>query len=269
MGADLAAIEGSGPNGRIVAADVLAAARTEKATAPSTDARAHAVHRRAPSSTHAAMARRLSASKHGIPHFYLASEVEVSALQAARAAANATANGTHLTITDYVVAAAGRALRDVAEANTVWAEGELVTYTASDVGLAIATPQGLYAPLLRDVGDMALEQVAVASRDLVRRAHAGVLTAADMDGAAITVSNAGMHDVTWMAPIIAPGQSAILGVGSVRQLFRPDTEGRPTLHREITLVLAADHRVFDGVGALLLLNAIAGYLRSPEQLATS
>ena len=82
----------------------------------------------------------------------------------------------------------------------------------------------------------------------------------------MTLSNAGMHDVTWMTSIIPPGQSAILGAGSVRSVFRPDAHGRPVLAREMGLVLSCDHRVFDGVSGLALLNRIRAALRRPLNL---
>lgn len=75
-----------------------------------------------------------------------------------------------------------------------------------------------------------------------------------------------MHDVTYMTSIINPGQSTILGVGSIREVFRPNEHGQPVLHREIGLVLAADHRLFDGVGALEFLNAIVSSIENPLSL---
>ena len=87
-----------------------------------------------------------------------------------------------------------------------------------------------------------------------------------MAGGAITVSNAGMHDVSYMTSIINPGQSMILGVGSVRQLFRPDDAGQPALRREMGMVLSADHRVLDGVAALQFLKRVVGALEQPLAL---
>ncbi len=145
-------------------------------------------------------------------------------------------------------------------------DGESPNYATADVGIAVDAPQGLYAPLLRDAGAKSLDAIARESRALAERARAGTLAADDMTGGAITVSNAGMHNVTWMSPIIAPGQSAILSAWRACGRFRPDPKGRPTLRREMGLVLAADHRVFDGVSALALLNRIIEYLQSPERL---
>src|SRR5690606_8534189 len=95
------------------------------------------------------------------------------------------------------------------------------------------------------------------------KAQAGRLAAADMAGGAITVSNAGMHDVTYMASIINPGQSMILGAGSVRGVFRPDASGQPVLRHELGMVLSADHRVLDGVTALQFLKHVVRALERP------
>src|SRR5690606_15386817 len=98
------------------------------------------------------------------------------------------------------------------------------------------------------------------------RAKDGRLGMEDMGHAAITVSNAGMHNVTYMCSIINPGQSMILGVGSVKGVFRPDDSGQPVLHQEMGLVLSADHRVTDGVRALAFLNSVVQFLEQPLML---
>jgi pyruvate dehydrogenase E2 component (dihydrolipoamide acetyltransferase) len=89
---------------------------------------------------------------------------------------------------------------------------------------------------------------------------------ADLEGGSITVSNAGMHNVTYMTSIINPGQSMILGVGSIRSVFRPDAAGQPVVRQELGLVLSVDHRVSDGVGALRYLNLIVDLLQHPARL---
>jgi pyruvate dehydrogenase E2 component (dihydrolipoamide acetyltransferase) len=124
----------------------------------------------------------------------------------------------------------------------------------------------LLAPVLRAAGHLSLDELAAVATALVERTRQGRLKPDDLVGGALTVSNVGMHDVTYLTPIIHPGQSAVLGVGSIRQVFRPDASGAPVLRHEIGLVLAADHRVFDGVGAAALLNRIAHYLERPALL---
>lgn len=271
QGVDLAAVRGTGPNGRIKAIDVEAAA-----TAPAAEAQPQprsppaaalpAASRSRPSSTHAAMARRLAEVKHGVPHFYLSTEIEVSALLRLRAELNADAALPRLTLNHFVLAATGRALLDQPKMNRVWADGELLAFADTDVSMAVETDAGLLVPVVRNAGARPLDEVAADARRLVERARAGRLSADDVSGAAIAVSNAGMHDVTWVTSIINPGQSAILGVGSVREIFRPGADGAPELRREMGVVLSADHRVHTGVEGLAFLAALKRHLESPMRL---
>jgi pyruvate dehydrogenase E2 component (dihydrolipoamide acetyltransferase) len=136
----------------------------------------------------------------------------------------------------------------------------------SDVGVAVHTERGLLAPVLRDAGRLSLVALARQANTLAERARAGRLAADDMAGGAITVSNAGMHGLTAMSSIIVPGQAMILGVGGVRELFRPGAQGQPALQREIVLTLSLDHRVLDGVAGAALLNAMVEGLTHPTRL---
>ena len=271
QGVDLAAVRGTGPNGRIKAVDVETAA----AAAPAAEAQPQppappparpAAARTRPSPTHAAMARRLAEVKHGVPHFYLSTEIEVSALLKLRAELNADEALPRLTLNHFVLAATGRALLDQPTMNRVWADGELAAFADTDVSMAVETDAGLVVPVVRNAGSRPLDEVAADARRLVERARAGRLSADDVGGAAIAVSNAGMHDVTWVTSIINPGQSAILGVGSVREIFRPDADGAPALRREMGVVLSADHRVHTGVEGLAFLAALKRHLESPMRL---
>ena len=272
-GVDLSAVTGSGPRGRIKAVDVeraaasLAATPTDVRPVDTTASAARPVRSR-PTPTQAAMARRLSAVKQGVPHFYLSTEVEVSALLRLRADLNADASWPKLTLTHFILAAVGRALAAHPGINRVWDEGEIVASASTDVSLAVETGGGLYVPVVRNCGGDSLDRIAAASRAIVDRARIGRLSAAEMEGAAIAVSNAGMHDVTWLTPIINPGQSAILGIGSVRELFRPDAAGNPALRREIGLVFSGDHRVHTGVEGLAFLNSLKALLETPARLLT-
>lgn len=272
-GVDLAGIAGSGPRGRIKAIDVERAAASLAATPADvrpvdTTASAARPVRSRPTPTQAAMARRLSAVKQGVPHFYLSTEVEVSALLKLRTDLNADASWPKLTLTHFILAAVGRALAAHPGINRVWDDGEIVAYASTDVSLAVETDGGLYVPVVRNCGGDSLDRIAAAARAAVDRARIGRLSAAEMEGAAIAVSNAGMHDVTWLTPIINPGQSAILGVGSVRELFRPDAAGNPALRREIGLVFSGDHRVHTGVEGLAFLNSLKALLETPTRLLT-
>lgn len=269
LGVDLKTIKGSGPYERIKAADVQTAAALKSMAAAQPEAPVRAAEqgsRVAPTSVQATIARRLTAAKQQIPHFYLSVDVTVSRLLELRAELNALEGSVRLTLNHFIVAAVGRTLYDLPESNRVWADDAIESFTGSDVGVAVNTDRGLFVPVVRDAGRLPLAELARGTQKLVERARGGKLTAQDMSGGAITVSNAGMFNVKYMTPIINPGQAMILGVGSVIQTFRPDAGGRPELRDEIGLVLACDHRIMDGVSGLKVLNRIAGYLEQPMRI---
>ncbi|MCW5672374.1 MAG: 2-oxo acid dehydrogenase subunit E2, partial [Hydrogenophaga sp.] len=259
-GIDLSAVAGSGPRGRIRAADLPAVASASAAAVPVPVVDGAL---RAPTSTEQTIARRLVAAKQEIPHFYLSVEAEVSALQQLRAELNAAQTEVRFTLNHFIVAAVGRALAQMPQVNRVWTADGILSLPSADVGMAVHTGRGLMVPVLRDLGRQPLASVAREAAAAASRAQAGRLAAAEMAGGAITVSNAGMHDVTYMSSIINPGQAMILGVGSVRGVFRPDADEQPVLRREIGLVLSADHRVLDGVTALQFLKRVVGALERP------
>lgn len=279
LGVDLAAVTGSGPRGRIKVADVEAAAQTRPTPRPAPQpvpqapkVEAPAGERSKPTTLQATVARRLTAAKRDVPHFYLAAEAEVTELAALRDRLNADAEGglPRISMTHLVLAAVGRALAAMPEMDRVWDDepsgGAILALGRGDIGMAVDTPRGLVAPVLRGAAALPLDRLAAEAASLTRRARDGRLTEEDFQGGAVTVSNAGMHNVTYMTSIINPGQSSILGVGSVRSVFRPDAAGAPVLKRELGLVLSADHRLFDGVTALAFLNRIIAGLERPLRL---
>lgn len=266
-GIDLRRVQGTGPGGRIKAGDLRIATPAATVHPPSAEPPAERVPVDGGGSAGAAQlaAARMVAAKRDIPHFYLASEVEISPLEAIRT--QLREEGRSLSLTCFLIAAIVRALAADRTALRVWRGGAALQLDRIDLGIAIDTPQGLVAPVLRDLDDVDVRAIAARLADLAQRAREGRLEAADMAGSPMmTLSNAGMHDVTWMTSIIPPGQSAILGAGSVRSAFRPDAHGRPVLAREMGLVLSCDHRVFDGVSGLALLNRIRAALRRPLNL---
>jgi len=278
LGVDLTTVTGSGPRGRIKMADVEAAAqRAASVPAPAPEPApspiaALAGERSKPSTMQATIARRLTAAKRDVPHFYLAAEAEVSELMALRERLNADAEpgSPRVSMTHLVLAAVGRALAATPDMDRVWDDatpgGEILSLGQGDIGMAVDTPRGLVAPVLRGAAHLPLDRLARDAAALTDRARNGRLGAEDFQGGAITVSNAGMHNVTFMTSIINPGQSSILGVGSVRSVFRPDDASAPVLKRELGLVLSADHRLFDGVAALAFLNRIIAGLERPLRL---
>jgi len=187
-------------------------------------------------------------------------------VMALRAQLHTAQSRRKLTLNHLVLAAVGQALQALPEVHRVWTDEGILSLAHSDVGMAVNTDKGLLVPVLREVGRHSLGGLAQQAGELIGRAQAGRLSAAEMQGGAITVSNAGMHDVTYMASIINPGQSMILGVGSIREVFRPDENGQPVIRREMGMVLSADHRVLDGVSGLKFLKLVVQALSQPMGL---
>jgi len=225
--------------------------------------------RRKASASELAAARRLTAAKQDIPHFYLSTEIEVGALLARRAQWNADSSRPRLTLTHLFLAALARTLAARPELNRIWEDGYFVHLPGVDLGIAVNTDRGLAVPVLRGADRMDLGQLATAAARLVARARGGELSPDEVGGGAFTLSNAGMFDVTYMGSIINPGQAAILGVGSERRRFRPDASNAPQLAREVGVVLSCDHRVLDGVQGLQLLNGVRERLEVPAPLFAS
>jgi len=260
QGVDLRAIAGSGPNGRIKAADVAAAAKTAPYAPPSAEG-----ERIALSAKYLSMVRRVVTARRDIPDFQVVRTAEVSALLELRAQLNA-AGGRKISVNDMVLKAVGRALFAVPRVNRIWDHDAHIAFATTDVGMVVNSEDGLFIPILRDVGRLPLDRLAGDSADAAAKAREGRLGAADMTGGAISVSNLGMFGVKALTPIISPPQSAILGIGAVEQLFRPDSQGKPALRQEMTLTLSCDHRVYDGVLAARLLQAVAEALEAPHSL---
>lgn len=279
-GLDPRTLRGSGPRNRIQAVDVEAAVaaaaarpRSEPAAprpaavAPTAGAvpRGAGDQLRAPTSIERTMAARVTAAKRDIPHFYLSVDIDAGPLLTLRASLN-KAGGSRVSVTHLLVAAMVQALRAVPRMNTVWSEDGFVQYERIDVGIAVDTERGLMSPVARDLGSGHFRDIVAKVDDVVSRARAGKVRPDDHGGGAITISNAGMHRLHYMGSIIVPGQSAILGVGSVQECFRPDAAGSPTPRRELGMVLSVDHRVHTGVGALAFLAALEKAVVDPVQL---
>ena len=269
MKLDLARITGTGPRGRIKASDLKSAAtRDESGAVPVAQALGELGirSRTKPDAIRATAARRLTQVKQEVPHFYLTSEAEVSRLLELHSELNAQDRNLRLTLTHFLVAAVGYALHDHPEANRVWSDGDIVEFSRADVGIAVNTESGLFVPVVGDVGRHPLLEVARRSQIQVEKARAGTMTINDMVGGAITVSNAGMFNVTYLTPIINPGQAMILGVGKVREILAPQNDNASAVRKEMGLVLAVDHRIHDGVAGIKFLNAVIDYLEQPLKL---
>jgi pyruvate dehydrogenase E2 component (dihydrolipoamide acetyltransferase) len=288
-GLDLAAIAGSGPNGRIVKNDVLGAApqpapapRSAPAPLPTPPAavRGEGVDVRRPpaapgeggalriphSSMRRVIARRLTEAKQSIPHYYLTLDVELDAALDLRQRLNARPAADYkLTVNDFVVKAVALALRKVPAANATWTDEAVLRFDSADVAVAVATESGLVTPIVRDADRKGVTAISNEMKDLAARARSGKLRPEEYQGGSVTISNLGMYGVREFAAIINPPQSCILALGAAepRPVVR---DGAVVVRTLMTCTLSADHRTVDGAVGAEFLAAFKSTLEDPLQL---
>ncbi len=263
-GVDLAAVTGSGPSGRIVKADIEAAVSggSAKAAAPAAAPKAAAVtpvempglpaYVEAPNSNvRKVVARRLTKSKQQAPHFYLSIDCRIDALLKLRVDLNARAekDGVKLSVNDLVIKAAAIALRKVPAANASYTDAAIRRYKTVDISVAVAIPDGLITPIVKNADLKGLSQISAEMKDLATRARAGKLKPVEFLGGTFSISNLGLYGIREFAAVINPPQGAILAVGAGEP--RPVVQdGALAIATVMTVTLSVDHRVVDGaVGA--------------------
>jgi pyruvate dehydrogenase E2 component (dihydrolipoamide acetyltransferase) len=258
-GIDLAALKGSGPNGRIVKADIEAALQKAPAPAPQPAATpaarppapVTAPHRLVPhSSMRKVIARRLTEAKSTIPHFYVSMDVEIDALIKLMGDLNAKSpkdapDSYLITINDMVIKASAATLRRVPTVNASWTDDGMVLFDDIDISVAVAIPDGLITPIVRRADQKGLATISREMKDLAGRAREGRLKPEEFQGGGFSISNMGMFGVTEFAAIINPPQSAILAVaaGRKRPVVKNDALAIATV---MACTLSVDHRVVDG-----------------------
>ncbi|UYN97757.1 MAG: pyruvate dehydrogenase complex dihydrolipoamide acetyltransferase [Enhydrobacter sp.] len=277
-GVDLAGLKGSGPNGRIVKADVESArpgAARPPAAAPAPRSTAAAAplatapgDTRVPhSSVRKVIARRMLESKQTVPHFYLSVDFEIDALLAARRAINGAASkrGAKVSVNDMLIKACAKALRDHPDCNASWTEEAMIQYGAVDVSVAVATDRGLITPIVRNADMKGLAQISVEMKDLADRAKVGKLKLDEFQGGGFTISNLGMFGIKDFAAIINPPQAMILavGVGEPRPVVR---DGQVVVRTMMSCTLAVDHRVVDGAMGAQFLQTLRTYVEQPAAM---
>ncbi|HEX6753266.1 MAG TPA: dihydrolipoamide acetyltransferase family protein [Solirubrobacterales bacterium] len=290
---DLTRLQGSGPGGRIVKADVEKAVsaggtdsggpRTEAQPPPAgppeavTGPGAGAVSPETAkgsvtyedlSKLQSTIARRMAESKATAPHFYLEAEVDMSRLVAARAQIKAeTKEGDVVpSFNDMVVKACALALREHPRANGAYRDGRFELYSRVNVGVAVAADDGLVVPTVFDADRKSLRQIASDARALAQRVRDGQITPPELSGATFTVSNLGMFGIDSFAAVINPPQAAILAVGSIAERTVVRDGAIATAHL-MRVNLACDHRILYGAPAAEFLARIRALLEEPLSLA--
>jgi pyruvate dehydrogenase E2 component (dihydrolipoamide acetyltransferase) len=207
-------------------------------------------------------ATRMQQSKQTVPHFYLRIECAADAALALLASAKQHRPERAPTLTDLVIRASAFALRKVPRANSAWVDGRVRIFEQADIAVAVNTPAGLIAPIVRAADGKDLAAIATETRGLVARARDGQLRPDEYAGGTFTISNLGMYGVESLYAIVNPPQSCILGVGAV--MSRPVVVGREIrVGHVMACTLSADHRVMDGAVGAELLAAIRDHFEQP------
>jgi pyruvate dehydrogenase E2 component (dihydrolipoamide acetyltransferase) len=281
-GLDLATLTGSGPHGRIIRADVEAAAAAPPARPARVEAPAPA-----PASTPApslsqlgypadsytlvpldgmrrTVARRLTESARDIPHFPLTIDVEIDALLAARARINGLLEprGIKVSVNDLVIKAAALALKQVPEANASFTPEGIALHRHADISMAVAVDGGLITPIIQRAEQKGLADIALEAKDLAERARSRKLKPEEFQGGTFSISNLGMFGIRQFGSIINPPQGAILsvGAGEARAVIR---DGQVVSRTLMTVTLTCDHRVIDGAIGARWLAAFRALIEEP------
>ena len=269
-GIDLAGLRGTGPDGRIVAEDVE---RAEQAASEPQRAAATAPARAATpeppadvesvplTNVRRTIARRLTAASQ-VPVFVLTVTADMTRADALLERARELETNVRVTVTDLLVKLTGAALMRHPDVNVQFTDDALLRFPSANVGIAVAAPQGLVVPVVRDVARLTLAEVAARRAEVVSRARDNKLRPDDLDGGTFTISNLGMYGVEEFVAVLNPPQAAILAVGATepRPIAR---DGEVVVRPLLTLTLTVDHRAVDGAPAAEFLRTLKSFVEEP------
>ncbi|WP_423602142.1 pyruvate dehydrogenase complex dihydrolipoamide acetyltransferase [Sphingomonas sp. MS122] len=283
-GVELSAVQGSGPGGRIVKADVEGA-RPGAAPAPkAAEAPAAAAAAPAPAAAPAAVwydesipheeeklsnirktiARRLTEAKQTIPHIYLTVDVQLDALLKLRGQLNKSleGRGVKLSVNDMLIKALAVALMQVPKCNVTYAGDKLIKYSRTDISVAVSTPTGLITPIIRDAANIGLASISTQMKELAERAKEGKLKPEEYQGGTASISNMGMFGIKQFDAVINPPQAMILavGAGEKRPYIVDDALGVATV---MSATGSFDHRAVDGADGAELMKVFKALVESP------
>ncbi len=261
-GIDLSRVDGTGPHGRIIKADIDAY-EPGAGTAPAAGDRPPPRVEPA-SSMRRTIARRLTESKQTVPHYYLTIDTNIAPLMEARKELNAVleAEGKKASLNDLIIKAAAVALRRVPQVNASWVDKAIHYHQVVDVSVAVSIEDGLLTPVVRDADKKGIAQIADDVRDLATRARDRKLGLEEMTGGTFSISNLGMFGIDEFAAVINPPEAAILAVGTIRE--EPVAhEGQIILGKRMRFTMSCDHRVVDGATGAKYLAAFKGIIESP------
>jgi pyruvate dehydrogenase E2 component (dihydrolipoamide acetyltransferase) len=258
-GITLASLRGSGPEGSILAEDVLRAA-PDSAPKPQAAPAAQEIIPLTP--MRRIVGQRMKESKQSAPHFYISMDIDMSAVSEARTNWKEKGASSVPSINDFILHACARALKDFPSLNSTFTDQGIKLHGDISIGMAVALDEGLVVPVIRNADRLSLEELAAQSRELADKAQKKKLFPLDYEGGTFTVSNLGMLGVDSFTAIINPPQCAILAVGRVAPRVVAD-DGMFAIRSLMTATLSADHRVVDGAIAARFLQEVKSLLEKP------
>ncbi len=271
-GVSLLGVQGTGPGGRVVAADVPTASITHTAApaAPRIEVPFSDSDTKTPlSGMRRTIAERLLASKTQIPHFYLTIEIDAAPLAKLRKELNAaaeTAGTAKVTVNDFILLAAARAAKQHPRVNSAFAGDSIVEYGSVNLSVAIAVEDGLITPVIRDAQSLSLRAISAAVKDLAVRARSKKIKPEEYQGGTLTISNLGAYGIDSFYAIINPPQAAILAVGAIVKKPVVNAQDQIVAGQRMTISLSGDHRVVDGAAGAEFLATMRKSLESPTSL---
>ncbi len=281
MGVDLATLQGTGPDGRIVREDVLVASKStppkepvipqQKPDKPKSPAFVPAVaDKKIPlSGMRKTIAARLLESKTTIPHFYLQAEIDAEPLTGLRQAINAAAESAglgKLTVNDFFLKATAVAATRIPLANAALGGDSIVQFANVQLACAVAVEEGLVTPVIREAQKKSISQISAEIKDLAARARSKKLKPEEYQGGTITVSNLGAYGVEQFYAIINPPQAVIVSIGTIVKKPVINAAGQVVPGQRIVVGVSCDHRVVDGAVGAQFLGELKRFLENPTLL---
>ncbi len=275
-GLDLSRITGTGPNGRIVKADVESAqpipatpAAVAPVLAPSDIAALYApgsFTEEPLNSMRATIARRLTEAKRDVPHYYLSIDCNLDTLLGARKRLNERLEDARISVNDFIIRAAALALMRVPDANAAFAGDRLLKFNNADIAVAVAIDGGLITPIIRNAQSKSLSEISVEAKELAGRARQMKLMPEEYEGGSFTISNLGMMGIKNFTAVINPPQAAILAVGAGEKRAIVAEDGSITAATMMSVTLSCDHRVIDGALGARLLAEFKTFIEDPVMM---
>jgi pyruvate dehydrogenase E2 component (dihydrolipoamide acetyltransferase) len=277
LGVDLGSVTGSGPSGRIVQKDVVAAKGSGSAVAAPTATPAKAAPAFAPVVATAedvkvplnrirqVTAKRTQESKQQVPHFYVTVEVDVEKIMQLREMFKAEDSG-NVSINDFVVKASALALQDMPQVNSVFQGDHLLQHGGVHIGIAVALEDGLTVPVVKNANLKPIRQLSAEVKDLAFKAKGNKLSMDELTGSTFSISNMGMLDVDTFLAIVNQPNAAIVAIASVRKKVVVGDDDEVEIRHRMNITGSFDHRVADGAVGAKFINLIKSYLENPTRL---